>query len=537
MKSPATGGGFMFCGNYPGKNTTITFKNGTVMNYPTTAMLLRDFTDVVDGETFYQKFVTGNAQKQQQPTKSAVADHTTIKRMSDIPASGRIKDPYPTPLYSTDDYAISGYFMNVPGFESVAVLTLRSFSPVDIRSFQSNLTEFLHICVLHGKEHLILDIQSNGGGNIGLGYDVFKQLFPDTEPYAAGNLRSHDQLSVMGEFFTQRAHDVLRDTGSIQNYTAVGGYSFFDARAFNNSSGQKFDSWDKFNGPILRHGDNFTNLALLDIENTDYENYLSGITFNEPPIQPFLRENIIILADGDCASTCDTFMHLMKWQGRVKTIVGGGRPNPGPMQFVGGVKARRKLSIGYLVYMVQQFYTIAPKEIQEKANQTKLKEVFESGDYLAHRSDGSFSLNLGNGIVKDDATLTPLQFVYEAADCRFWWRPEYFFDITHLWALVAGTAFGLNNTEKWAACVEGSTNHPSSVTGGGRLVSDSAPAIANETSQPGSEGASSTDKSNQSAVGKAEPQGGGSKNSANTIAHSMAFWFTALIFGSIINML
>jgi hypothetical protein len=227
----------------------------------------------------------------------------------------------------------------------------------------------------------------------------------------------------------------------------------------------------------------------------------------------------------------------MKWQGRVKTIVGGGRPNPGPMQFVGGVKARRKLSIGYLVYMVQQFYTIAPKEIQEKANQTKLKEVFESGDYLAHRSDGSFSLNLGNGIVKDDATLTPLQFVYEAADCRFWWRPEYFFDITHLWALVAGTAFGLNSTEKWAACVEGSTNHSSSVTGGGRLVFDSAPAIANETSQPGSEGASSTDKSNQSAVGKAEPQGGGSKNSTNTIAHSTAFWFTALIFGSILNML
>lgn len=440
-----------------------------------------------------------------------------------IAASHHKNDLYPDPLYFTDDGAIEGYFMKASGFETVAVLRIGSFNTESTEEFHSNLTEFLHKCVLNGKQYLILDIQGNGGGNIGLGYDVFLQLFPDAEPFSAGNLRSHEQLSVMGEFFTQFAHDVLEDTGNIKNYTAAGGFSAFDGRGINNLSGQRFGSWSEFNGPILRHGDNFTNLALLDIENTDYEKYLSGFAFGKPSSQPFHSENIIVLGNGNCGSTCDTFMNLMKWQRGVKTIVGGGRPNPGPMQFVGGVKGRRKLSIGYLMYMVNLFYEHAPHNIQEQANQTKLKEVADNGEYLSRRSDGTFAVNFGNGIAKDDTTMTPLQFVYEAADCRVWWRPEHFFDITTLWALVAGTAFGLNDTEKWAACVEGSTNHPSSVTGGMRLVFS-----YNDTLQPPSDGSD-----NQSTVGRADPNGEDLKNSASTFA--LSFGSIALLFGTMIS--
>lgn len=492
------------------------------MRYHAKAVLLQDFSGVVDGESFYRSFATGDAPKQRK-SKSTIAGVGTIHNKGVVAASATSMASYPIPLFWTDDFAISGYFMESPGFESVAVLTLRSFAPKDIQSFQSNLTHFLQSCILHGKQHLILEMQGNPGGNIGLGYDVFKQLFPDIEPYAAGNQRSHDQPSIMGEFITQLAHDVLRDTGSVQNYTAAGGYSIFDARASINVSGQNFASWDEFSGPVPAHGDNFTNLSLPDIGNTGFEQYITGITFGDPPIQPFQRENIIVLADGDCASTCDTFMHLLKWDARVKTIVGGGRPNPGPMQFVGGVKARHKLSIGYLMYLVNIFRDKAPPATQARANATQLKAIFESGDYLSRRTQGEFSVNLGNAIVKGDETLTPLQFVYEAADCRVWWRPEHFFDVQTLWALVAGTAFGLNDTEKWSACVEGSTNHPSSVTGGGVLVFDSTtdPASSNasplagsseEGNSTGTEGAGSG-----SAVGKADPQGGGAtKNSADT---------------------
>ncbi|KEF63243.1 uncharacterized protein A1O9_01220 [Exophiala aquamarina CBS 119918] len=534
VKSPAAGSRFLFCGSYPGPSTTILFKNGTVLNHPTTAVLLDDFTGVVDGRSFYRRFVTEVTRKRALSSRGTVSalGHNTIHEMRKTAASHHSNDLYPAPLYFTDDGAIEGYFMNVLGFETVAVLRLGSFNPRSTEEFHSNLTEFLHTCVLNGKQHLIVDIQSNGGGNIGLGYDVFEQLFPDTEPYSAGNLRSHEQLNVMGEFFTQFAHGVLEDTGNITNYIAAGGFSAFDGRGLNNLSGQRFDSWSEFTGPTLSHGDTFTNLALLDIENTDYEDYLSGFVFSKPPRQAFQTENIIVLSNGNCGSTCDTFMNLMKWQGGVKTIVGGGRPKPGPMQFVGGVKGRRKLSIGYLMYMVNLFYQHAPPDIQANANQTKLKEVADNGEYLSRRSDGTFAVNFGNGIAKDDVTMTPLQFVYEAADCRVWWKPEHFFDTTTLWSLVAGTAFGLNNTEKWAACVAGSTNHPSSVSGGMQLVF-----TYNGTLQPPSDG-----KNNQSSVAKADPDPKGVelKNSAKTFVQKFAsipLFLGAVMFGGILNLM
>lgn len=517
-------------------HTTIGFKNGTMVGYQNKAILLKNFTGVVDGETFYRHFVEERANKQQQSIKSTIAGLNAVQDAGEIVAAGSVQASYPTPLFYTDDLALSGYFLTDTGFESVAVLTLRSFWPKDIRDFHSNLIGFLQACVASRKQYLILEMQANPGGNIGLGYDVFKQLFPDLSPYAAGNQRSHDQVNILGDFFTELARDVLASTGSIENYTAAGGFSIFDARASINATGAKFETWHEFDGPVLVHGDNFTNVARQDIENTSVEEYLSGFAFSDPPVQPFRSENVIVLADGDCASTCDTFMHLLKWQAKVKTIVGGGRPTKGPMQVVGGVKARHKLSIGYLMYLIGIFRDKAPQTVQEKANATKLKTIFESGEYLARRTNGIFSVNLANAIGKDDKTMTPLQFVYEAADCRVWWRPEHFFNVRTLWTLVAGTAFGLNNTEMWSACVEGSTNHPSSVTGGGNLVFDpNSGIVSDDASTPRSENGTSTSDGSTSAVGKADPAGGSAKNSAdNAIVFSTALLLTSVLFGSVV---
>jgi hypothetical protein len=70
-----------------------------------------------------------------------------------------------------------------------------------------------------------------------------------------------------------------------------------------------------------------------------------------------------------------------------------------------------------------------------------------------------------NAISQYDATRTPLQFVYEAADCRIWYQPNHLHDIRSLWTTVANTAFGLGGVQQYAYCVNGSTNHPSSLSG------------------------------------------------------------------------
>jgi len=54
--------------------------------------------------------------------------------------------------------------------------------------------------------------------------------------------------------------------------------------------------------------------------------------------QPFAPENIVVVHDGYCASTCTIFSELMTAQGGVKTIALGGRPNKDIIQAVGGVK-------------------------------------------------------------------------------------------------------------------------------------------------------------------------------------------------------
>jgi hypothetical protein len=80
------------------------------------------------------------------------------------------------------------------------------------------------------------------------------------------------------------------------------------------------------------------------------------------------------------------------------------------------------------------------------------------------------SVNFRNNIRIGDKSVTPLQFVYEAADCRIWYTPEMLYDPTFLWSRVASIAFASNYTYGTPYtspyCVHGSTNQPTSLTGG-----------------------------------------------------------------------
>lgn len=61
------------------------------------------------------------------------------------------------------------------------------------------------------------------------------------------------------------------------------------------------------------------------------------------------------------------------------------------------------------------------------------------------RSSASVA-NVRDGIREGDASQTPLQFVYEPADCRIYYTPEMTVDITAAWRAVADSAFnGINH--------------------------------------------------------------------------------------------
>ena len=127
----------------------------------------------------------------------------------------------------------------------------------------------------------------------------------------------------------------------------------------------------------------------------------------------------------------------MKWQGKVKSVVAGGRPQTGPMQLMGGVKGTNVLPLTYLLGIVDYAFQIATDEQQAEANKTTLPALYQDGEYVLYRSTDptgtdAVSVNVRNNIAEGDDTQTPLQFVYEAADCRIWWTPDMLFNITNV---------------------------------------------------------------------------------------------------------
>lgn len=133
----------------------------------------------------------------------------------------------------------------------------------------------------------------------------------------------------------------------------------------------------------------------------------------------------------------------------------------------------------------QELTPATPQDIA-RFNSTDLGTVNVLGDYLVNRTAGPEfgTVNLKNSISENDPSMTPMQFVYEAADCRFWWTKEMLFDVTKVWERAANVMWNANNGSQW--CVEGSMSHSSSISGDQNLGAgpptniSSFPALARE---------------------------------------------------------
>ncbi|KIW97010.1 uncharacterized protein Z519_02401 [Cladophialophora bantiana CBS 173.52] len=327
-------------------------------------------------------------------------------------------------------------------------------------STQQTLSRFLQGCRETNKTHLIVDVSQNGGGTIAVAYGIFKQLFPTLEPYLGAQSRAHEQywrVDILGSYFTRIARQVEKQQpGNVTAPNDVGGYQSFDVSVLYNDSGVR--------------GDNFTNQYQLDLSNADYDEATGGIVVtgyannsNVAP-QPFLPENIMAFSDWFCGSACTIFIHLLKYQGKT----------------IGGVK---------------DCFTGR----NQKANLTALKDLADYGNTLLLRdTQGLVQVNFQNAIAQYDQSQTPLQFVYEATDCRLWYQVAHARNISALWQTVADQAFGLNGQERFSLCVPESTNHPSSLSGNQTLYQGGQ--IANVTGHnPGDEDVPSNSQRNGSA--------------------------------------
>lgn len=458
---------------YPDEYTTITFANGTMVKNENFATVLSSFAGINNGGDIYSTYFAqpedsyynifnfnpyNTSQSAAPPTPTTAAASSAAQQPAAAAAVATTPRPgYPSPVVANPDNQNSGYFLEGAAYNDVAVLAVNSFvgsgSETD---FQNVNSELIAQAVKQNKTKLIIDVSANGGGTILQGYDLFKQLFPSMDPYGANRFRALEALDLLGkqdsyisEMYprTTDLDPVLLDLES----------SAFNYETDMTADAKPFKSWPEKFGPIKAGpaGDEFTNLFRWNLTDPLITYNSGGIEISgygarsNVTKQPFKAENIIIIYDGYCASTCTIFSEFMRQQAGIKTISLGGRPNLDITQAVGGVKGTNDLSYDYIIGIAAEILSVSNDSLAKSWENS----VIANYTYLPISRSINDVFNARDGIRKGDKTNTPLQFVYEPAECRVLYTPEMVIDETAVWKTVADTVWNGKS-----ACVAGS-NH------------------------------------------------------------------------------
>ncbi|OAL55405.1 hypothetical protein IQ07DRAFT_166454 [Pyrenochaeta sp. DS3sAY3a] len=437
---------------YPGPTTTLKFANGseyTMENYARTSISFRNITT---GEDLALKWFSWGTEEGELQIQSEPETVETISTAESDGGSGAAPG-YPAPIIAGPSNLINAFYIDAPGYEDVAVLQVPNFvgSTSAEVPFQRLTQQFLPKALADGKTKLIIDLQANGGGTILQGYDLFKQLFPDLDPYGANRFRATESADLIGQAFSAYASQFERVP--TRNSTIIQAQSsYFDYHNDMTVDAKPFSSWDEKFGPV-QVNDLYTTLSRWNASDVHITYSSGGINITGygplanvtgPP--KFKPENIVLVTDGYCASTCTIFSEFMTKQAGVKTIAMGGRSNKNKIQAIGGVKGVNNYQFGYIQQLAQYAVRFDPS-----LNTSVLRTDFYS-DLPFNRAAGSPGVNTRDGIAKDDTSGVALQFVYEEADCRLYYTPEMTVDITALWKAAADARWGSNGK-----CVSGAT--------------------------------------------------------------------------------
>ncbi|PYH89215.1 hypothetical protein BO71DRAFT_444721 [Aspergillus ellipticus CBS 707.79] len=335
---------------------------------------------------------------------------------------------YPEPELRDDYNLISGYYLDEEDLQDVAGLFIPTFetdsTETEPADFANLATQFVNDAINAGKTKIIIDLSLNLGGIVNSGYDLFRLFFPSQSIYAASRFRATEQANLTGTALAS-----LNPTNNATNQEAC-----------SNSLDWCLASWSEVFGPVDQFGGNMSALVSPQDMNTQSRPELPirdyGSVAQTPTTAPFTPENILLITDGSCTSTCTTFAELTKNLGHVKSIVFGGRPHPGPMQAIGGSKGSQSLGLDGIVSIGQTAMQYAPTE----EIRSRLDQAFPNYDRLPFSVSGT-NLNFKSAY-RPGEDVVPLQFVYEKADCRRFYTFENVVRPASIWVDAARTVWG-----------------------------------------------------------------------------------------------
>ncbi|KAK2595495.1 hypothetical protein QQS21_006770 [Conoideocrella luteorostrata] len=454
-----------------GTTTNITFANGTTIELENKAAIFGNMTGVVDGPSMYEKFCvpqksTNNALLRSSNLPKAIEENIFPARnrhgIEAFSTTTNVTIPgYPDPVIATKDGIVSGYYLKGHGYETIAVLSVRSFKFNDKVSssadFQAVISDFLREARTAGKTKLIIDFQNNPGGYILLGYDLFRQLFPSIIQDGYSRWKLNNGFLAISRLVSEHAED--EDLASRPNpakpdpdYKTLPA-TWFNYRSDLNLTNQKFSTFnDKFDPHLYQDTDysalmrwNLSDPRITTNKTTGIGIQISGYGSRSNLTQYFEAEDIVLLHDGLCSSTCAVASGALRLQGGVKSIAMGGRPRPGHMQAIGGIKGAQSINLydihnfAYLTSVLTNDTNIQ-KELARYRDLNLLNRLVVHGFFGLNGRDQILHNNVNDGI--------PAQYVYEAADCRLYWTAPMISDINEVWKAAANSAF---NNVKCAA--------------------------------------------------------------------------------------
>ncbi|KAH7064284.1 hypothetical protein BKA63DRAFT_608564 [Paraphoma chrysanthemicola] len=347
--------------------------------------------------------------------------------------------------------AMSGYIFDDI---STGILSIPSFyqDGLSVKYFFNAIDEFIGNATSRGTKRVVIDLQQNSGGLVLLAMTTFQQFFPTMPPYTGSRIRSHRFADILGTAYTQWWQSLDPDSFEHQENAAS---EWVAVNRINAATGRKFASWSEYFGPVLDRNDAFSQKQLYNLSDATFDFDMFGWTY-EPWVNlsyvvtpgNWAPEEIVLLTDGLCSSACALFVELMTEVAGVRTIAVGGRPEHGPMQTASGNRGAAVYTSNRLDFDIDNLKTLVNNET-----------AFEQ---LPHREDtGIFtnyaSINLRDQMRPDD--LIPLQFRYEAADCRLYYTPRNVYNMSQLWRDAATATW--NDT---TICVRDSTNYSARTT-------------------------------------------------------------------------
>lgn len=221
--------------------------------------------------------------------------------------------------------------------------------------------------------------------------------------------------------------------------------------AVRNLEGDKLNTPQELLALVNLNGDRFGPYFAMPIDEPSDHFNMTGVgsqATNRTAV--FKPENIVLLADGVCGSTCSLFSYLMIHQKNISTTVIGGRPRLGPMQPVAGSEGAGFMYMQNMSDTARLAFELASPELQREIKAKKDSDLVTLAEGYAVRR-GSGTVNSKNNFSPHDPA-TPLQFLYQPANCRLFWTRQMISDPELVWKRTVDGTW----TDPSGVCVEGS---------------------------------------------------------------------------------